>query len=81
MEKCGSAYLEVTTDRERSRVRIGGENVDIIFAWMHLTASVAEAVHTPLSHLLAQCSILGPEFEKLNHTAEVFRIDLSRPSK
>lgn len=81
MRKMGDAHLEIIGTPKGATIRIEGNRPDIIFAWMQLTASIAESVHVPLPMLLAQCAALGPEFEKLNRATEDCRIDLSRPIK
>ena len=77
----GLPSLEIINTPQNGNVRIEGNRIDVIFSWMQLTASIAESLHVPLQDLLAQCMILGPEFERLNRAAEDCRIDLSRPGK
>lgn len=81
MRKMGDAHLEIIKTPKGATIRIEGNRPDVVFAWMQLTASIAESVHVPLQTMLTQCRILGPEFEKLNRATEDCRIDLSRPIK
>lgn len=78
--KHGEANLEIINTEKDGTIRIEGNRIDVIFAWMQLSAKVAEMVKVPLPQLLAQCAFLGKDFEKLNRRAEDCRIDLSRPS-
>ena len=79
--KHGAAHLEIINTERDGTIRIEGNRIDVIFAWMQLSAQVAEVVKVPLPQLLAQCALLGKDFEKLNRHAEDCRIDLSRPSQ
>lgn len=79
--KRGDAHLEIINTATDGTIRIEGERIDVIFAWMQLSTAIADAVHVPLPALLAQCAVLGPDFEKLNRRAEDCRINLTRPAK
>ena len=73
--KRGDAHLEISNTEKDGTVRIEGAKIDVIFSWMQLTAAVADTVKIPLPHLLAECAILGKDFEKLDRLAESFRIE------
>ena len=73
--KRGDAQLEISNTEKDGTVRIEGARIDVIFSWMQLTTAVANAVKIPLPQLLAECAILGKDFEKLDRLAESFRIE------
>ena len=78
--KRGEAHLEIINTVADGTMRIEGNRIDVIFAWMQLSVQVAEVAKVPLPQLLAQCAFLGKDFEELNRHAEGCKIDLSRPS-
>ena len=79
--KHGDAHLEIINTEKDGTIRIEGNRIDVIFAWMQLSVQVAEVAKVPLPHLLAQCAFLGKDFEVLNRHVEGCKIDLSRPVK
>ena len=80
-EKFGDAHLEIISTGESDGFRVEGRTTNVIFAWMRLTAVVAEDVGVPLTELLSMCAALGEELKSLSCQAETIRIDLSRPHK
>lgn len=79
--KRGDAHLENINTVADGTIRIEGKRIDVIFAWMQLSAAVATTVHVPLPALLAECAVLGKDFEALNRCTEDYRIDLSHLEK
>lgn len=79
--KRGDAHLEIINTTVDGTICIEGRGVDVIFAWMQLSAAVATEVHVPLPALLAKCAAMGKAFEELNRHTEDCRIDLSHPTK
>lgn len=79
--KHGNAHLEIINTSADGTIRIEGKRIDVIFAWMQLSAAVATEVHVPLPALLAKCAAMRKAFEELNRHTEDCRIDLSRPMK
>lgn len=71
--KRGDAHLEIINTSADGTIRIEGKRIDVIFAWMQLSAAVATTVHVPLPALLAECAVLGKDFEALNRCTEDYR--------
>lgn len=74
-----NVHLEIVNTDTEGRTLIKGETIPVIFAWMQLSAAVAETVKIPLPALLAKCAVLGKQVEALNRYSEDYRIDLSHP--
>lgn len=79
--KRGEAHLEIINTKKDTSIRIQGNKLEVIFAWMQMTVQIAEVVKIPLPQILAECAILGRDFEELNHCAGSCSINLSRPTK
>lgn len=79
--KRGDAHLEIINTVADGTIRIEGRGVDVIFAWMQLSAAVATEAPVPLHALLAKCAAMGKAFEELNRHTEDCRIDLSHLKK
>lgn len=79
--KHGNAHLEIINTSADGTIRIEGKRIDVIFAWMQLSAAIATTVHVPLPALLAECATPGKGFEELNRLTEDCRIDLSHLKK
>lgn len=81
MSKPGEAHLEIHITKQGGDSRIEGEGINVVLAWMRLSAIIADTAHIPLSELLAWYEKLGTDIDRLNKATEDCRIDLSKPLK